>query len=140
MDIRFIDPLKDIAFDLLKVEKPARYSGGEYGRLSNPESMRMESTLKTLIAFPDLYEIGMSNQALRIIYNQLNNIKGISCDRAFAPAPDFEELLKKNNLPLYGLDTGISLKNIDILMFTLPYELLITGIFSMLDISGIPLY
>ena len=119
---------------LLKVDKPARYVGGEYGRLCEKDR-----ALKTLIAFPDLYEIGMSNQAFRIIYNRLNRMEDISCDRAFAPAPDFEELLRAGNLPLYGLDTGISLKDTDILMFTLGYELGASGIFSMLDISGIPL-
>jgi radical SAM superfamily enzyme YgiQ (UPF0313 family) len=134
MGIRYIDPLTDLGPLLLRVEKPARYSGGEYGRLC-----RKDAALKTAIAFPDLYEIGMSNQAMRILYNRLNHMEDISCDRSFAPAPDFEELIKSRNLPLYGLDTGISLKDLDILMFTLGYELLISGILSMLDVSGIPL-
>ena len=137
--IHFIDPLTDLGALLMNVEKPARYTGGEYGRLCNPLLARSDNTLKTLIAFPDLYEIGMSNQALRIIYNRLNREKDIICDRAFAPAPDFEELLRKKGLPVYGLDTGISLKDLDLLMFTLGYEPGITNLFSMLDISGIPL-
>ena len=136
--IKFIDPLKDLGSSLLTVEKPARYTGGEYGLLSK-RTDGGDATLKTIIAFPDLYEIGMSNQALRIIYNRLNRLEGIFCDRAFAPAPDFQELLKSRSLPLYGLDTGISLKDVDILMFTLGYELLITTVFNMLDISNIPL-
>jgi len=135
----YIDLLKDLGPSLLNVEKPARYSGGEYGRLCKLQPAADKNTLKTLIAFPDLYEIGMSNQALRILYNRLNSMDGISCDRAFAPAPDFEELLRSRGLPLYGLDTGISLKHVDILMFTLGYELGINGVFSMLDVSGIPL-
>jgi len=130
----YVDPVHDLGALLLEVEKPARYCGGEYGRLA-----RRDAPLQTLIAFPDLYEIGMSNQALRIIYNGLNRIPGISCDRAFAPAPDFEQLLRDRALPLYGLDTGISLKNLDLLLFTLGYELGISGILAMLDISGIPL-
>jgi radical SAM superfamily enzyme YgiQ (UPF0313 family) len=101
---------------------------------------KKEACLKTLIAFPDLYEIGMSNQALRIIYNRLNEISGISCDRAFAPAPDFEQLLRKTSTPVYGLDTGISLSGLDLLLFTLGYEPCINGILSMMDISGIPLH
>ncbi|MFP3043000.1 TIGR03936 family radical SAM-associated protein [Treponema primitia] len=121
---------------MLNVEKPARYTGGEYGQLAKPQSV---SLLNMLIAFPDLYEIGMSNQAFRIIYNGLNSIPGISCDRAFAPAPDFEELLRSNSIPLYGLDTGISLGSLDILMFTLGYELGITGVLTMLDRGFIPL-
>ena len=119
---------------LLKVEKPDRYCGGEHGRLA-----AKDAPLQTLVAFPDLYEIGMSNQALRIIYNNLNNIPGVSCDRAFAPAPDFEKLLREKGLPLYGLDTGVSLKSLDLLLFTMGYELGFSGILAMLDVSGIPL-
>ena len=129
-----INPVTDLGALLLQVEKPCRYTGGEHGRLAGKDAV-----LQSLIAFPDLYEIGMSNQALRIIYNGLNRIPGISCDRAFAPAPDFERLLKDKGLPLYGLDTGISLKHLDLLLFTLGYELGITGILTMLDVSGIPL-
>ena len=149
MSVHYIDPEKELGPLLLTVEKPARYTGGEYGRLLRPpkltpnvfsgEEEANNAGLKTLIAFPDLYEIGMSNQAFRIIYNRLNAIDGISCDRAFAPAPDYEELLRKKNLPLYGLDSGISLKDLDLLMFTLGYELGLNGIFAMLDVSGIPL-
>jgi len=125
---------------LLKTEKPGRYTGGEYGRLLKRDSPCVtESALSAVIAFPDLYEIGMSNQALKILYNRLNGIEGIFCDRSFAPAPDFEELLRSRHLPLYGLDTGISLADVDLLMFTLGYELLITGLLTMLDVSGIPL-
>jgi len=136
----FIDPLTDLGELLLEVEKPGRYTGGEYGRLLKKDTLDLsESTLSTVIAFPDLYEIGMSNQALKIIYNRLNGIEGIFCDRSFVPAHDFEGLLRSRNLPLYGLDTGISLGDVDLLMFTLGYELLITGLLTMLDISGIPL-
>jgi len=131
---RYVDPLGDIGALLLGVEKPGRYVGGEHGRLA-----KKDAHLQALIAFPDLYEIGMSNQALRIIYNGLNRIPGVSCDRAFAPAPDFEKLLKEKGLPLYGLDTGISLKGLDLLLFTLGYELGFSGILSMLDASGIAL-
>jgi len=130
----YVDPVNDIGALLLEVDKPGRYCGGEHGRLA-----KKDAPLQTLIAFPDLYELGMSNQALRIIYNGLNRIPGISCDRAFAPAPDFERLLRENALPLYGLDTGISLQRLDVLLFTLGYELGITGILTMLDVSGIPL-
>jgi len=131
----YIDPVKVFGAKLLQVDKPSRYAGGETGRLA-----KKESSFQTLIAFPDLYEIGMGNQALRIIYNRMNNIEDISCDRCFAPAPDFEKLLRENNTPLYGLDTGISLLNLDLLMFTLGYELGLNGILTMLDVSGIPLH
>ncbi|MCL2191914.1 MAG: TIGR03936 family radical SAM-associated protein [Treponema sp.] len=131
---RYVNPVDDIGAWLLGVEKPGRYVGGEHGRLG-----KKDATLQTLIAFPDLYEIGMSNQALRIIYNGLNRIPDVSCDRAFAPAPDFEKMLKEKGIPLYGLDTGISLKDLDLLLFTLGYELGFSGILSMLDVSGIAL-
>jgi radical SAM superfamily enzyme YgiQ (UPF0313 family) len=132
--VRRIDPVHDLGPLLLEVEKPGRYCGGEYGRLA-----RKNAALQTLIAFPDLYEIGMSNQALRILYNGLNGRADISCDRAFAPAPDFEKVLRENEIPLYGLDTGIALGDLDLLMFTLGSELGIAGILSMLDLSRIPL-
>jgi len=132
--LRFIDPVADIGGKLLTVDKPERYTGGEYGIKS-----KKDAPFKTLIAFPDLYEIGMGNQALKIIYNRMNDIQGISCDRTFAPAPDFEKLLRENNLPLYGLDTGIALSCLDLLMFTLGYELGLGGILLMLDVSFIPL-
>lgn len=131
----FVDPVQDLGAALLTVEKPNRYVGGEYGRLA-----KRGAALLTLIAFPDLYEIGMSNQALKILYNQLNAIDGISCDRAFAPAPDFERLLRERRLPLYGLDTGISLRDLDVLLFTFGYELGITNVLAMLDLAAIPLH
>ncbi|MDR1143800.1 MAG: TIGR03936 family radical SAM-associated protein [Spirochaetaceae bacterium] len=128
--VRFIDPLSRLGARLLEVEKPARYSGGEYGLLA-----KTGAALYAAVVFPDLYELGMSNQAFRIIYNGLNRIEGISCDRAFAPAPDFEKLLEAEGLVLYGLDTGIQLNDTDLLLFTLGYELGISGVLSVLDHS-----
>jgi radical SAM superfamily enzyme YgiQ (UPF0313 family) len=138
MGITFIDPVQDLGERLLEVEKPARYTGGEYGRLVSKDAMR-DGVLKMAVAFPDLYEIGMSNQAQRILYNKLNKIPGLVCDRVFAPASDFETLLCEKGIPLYGLDTGISLRNLDILAFTLGYELGITGVLSILSLAAIPL-
>jgi radical SAM family uncharacterized protein len=132
---RFVDPVRELGALLLGVEKPARYTGGEYGRLASRDAV-----LRTLIAFPDLYEIGMSNQALRILYNRMNRVPGISCDRAFAPAPDFERLLRETGTPLYGLDTGISVADLDLFMVTLGYELGIGGVLTMLDVSGVPVH
>jgi len=131
---RYVDIIKEAGGALLSVANPARYTGGEAGRLA-----RREAALQTVIAFPDLYEIGMSNNAVRILYNTLNNIDDVSCGRAFAPAPDFEKLLKEKNIPLYDLDTGLALKDCDILMFSLSYELGITSLLAMLDTAGIPL-
>jgi len=136
LTLRYIDPLKEIGGKLLEVEKPARYTGGEFGIITK----KCADAFQTLIAFPDLYEIGMGNQALSIIYNRMNGLNGIVCDRAFAPAPDFEKLLREIKIPLYGLDTGISLSCLDLLMFTLGYELGLNGILTMLDVCGIPLH
>jgi len=135
MPFSHTNPVKDIGHLLLTVDKPSRYTGGEAGRLADKNKI-----FQTIIAFPDLYEIGMGNQALKIIYNALNGMEDISCDRAFAPAPDFEKLLRENNIPLYALDTGISLFSVDLLMFTAGYELCLNGILTMLDVSGIPLH
>ncbi|MDR3193025.1 MAG: TIGR03936 family radical SAM-associated protein [Treponema sp.] len=128
-----IRQVEELGSLLLEVEKPGRYVGGEFGRLAKTGAL-----LQAAIAFPDLYEIGMSNQALRIIYNRLNEMEDVSCDRVFAPAPDFESLLKKKGMPLYGLDTGIPLNSLDILLFTLAYELGITSVLTILDTGGIP--
>ncbi|MDR3172960.1 MAG: TIGR03936 family radical SAM-associated protein [Treponema sp.] len=130
-----IDPVRELGAALLSVEMPARYTGGEYGMLA-----RAGAPFQTAIAFPDLYEIGMSNQALRILYNRLNELPGVSCDRVFAPAPDFEALLRGRSIPLYGLDTGIPLKKLDLLLFTLGYELGISSVLTMLDLAGIPIH
>jgi len=137
--VRYIDPIKDLGSLLLDIEKPARYTGGEYGRLALNKKLQ-EGDLSSIIAFPDLYEIGMGNQSVRIIYNNLNVKKNIFCDRAFAPAPDFEKVLRENNIPIYGLDTGISAMSVDLFMFTLGYELGLNGILTMLDVSKIPLH
>jgi radical SAM-linked protein len=134
-----VDPIKEFESRLLTVDKPARYVGGEVGRLAANKNL-LKDDLSAVIAFPDLYEIGMGNQAVRIIYNRLNGIDNIFCDRAFAPAPDFEKLLREEKTPLYGLDTGISLDSVDLLMFTLGYELGLNGVLTMLDVSDIPLH
>ena len=134
MPDRYVDPLTELGGLLLNVEKPGRYTGGEYGIIA-----KKNAAFRCVIAFPDLYEIGMVNQALRVIYNRLNSVNDISCDRAFAPAPDFEKLLRAKNVPLYGLDTGLSLRCFDLLMFTMGYELGLNGVLLTLDLSGIPL-
>ena len=119
---------------LLSVEKPARYVGGEFG-----EIIKEKAILSMAIAFPDLYEIGMSNQALKILYKNINGIDDVSCERVFAPAPDFEESLYAKGLSLYTLESRTPIVRLDILGFTLGYELGITGLLSILRSGGIPL-
>ncbi len=121
---------------LLKVEKPARYSGGEY----NTPDMEKECDVRFCICMPDLYEVGMSNLGLKLLYHVLNREKGTICERCFAPAPDFKSLLKENGLPLMSLETKRPLKDFDILGFSVQYEMLYTGILYVLDSAEIPFY
>lgn len=119
---------------LLDVEKPARYVGGEYGSI-----VKEVQDLNIVVAFPDLYEIGMSNQALKILYNNLNSLEGVRCERVFAPAPDFELELQRRQIPLYSLESFTPLKDFDLIACTLGYELGITGLLSILESSFVPL-
>ncbi|NLZ76790.1 MAG: TIGR03960 family B12-binding radical SAM protein [Spirochaetales bacterium] len=122
--------------ELLMVRNPARYVGGEYTR--NRKEPK-EGDLRCAICFPDLYEIGMSNLAIKIIYDQLNRIEGIHCDRVFAVAPDFEALLRKKDLPLYTLQAGLGLHALDLLGISIGYELTATNILQILDLGRIPI-
>jgi radical SAM-linked protein len=118
---------------LRQAENPARYTGGEYGITVK------DAALKCVVCFPDLYEIGMSNQAVAILYGMLNGMDNISCERVFCPASDFEDLLKNSGILLYGLETGRPLASFDIAAFSIGYELSATNILTVLDRGGIPL-
>lgn len=131
-----IHPLSDLGERLLSVEKPARYLGGELGSVPREGG---EGELLVALSFPDLYEIGMSNNAIRILYGGLNAVEGVRCERVFAPAPDFEALLKETGLPLYTLEGGRPLGEADILGFSVGYELAATSILSILDAGRVPL-
>ena len=120
---------------LLKVQKPARYTGGELNSI-----MKDKSEIKTRIAlcFPDNYEIGMSHLGLKILYHTLNTRPDTYCERVFAPWDDMEQEMRKYNMPLFALETGDSVRDFDILGFTLQYELSYSNIVNMLDLAGIP--
>ena len=122
---------------LLKVEKPARYTGNEINVYKKEID---EKTIRFAFAFPDIYEVGMSFMGMQILYNLLNNIEDVYCERAFAPASDMESIMREKNLPLFALESRHPLKNFDFVGFTLQYELSYTNILNMLDLSGIPLY
>ena len=130
-----IKPLEVFGDDLLEVQNPSRYLGGEYGQIVKEGDDYLNFTM----AFPDLYEIGMSNQAIKIIYNGLNAREYIRCERVFTPDTDFEKLLKEKNVPLYSLETGIPLYQSDVIGFSIGYELGITGLLSILDMGRVPL-
>ncbi|HRY73499.1 MAG TPA: TIGR03960 family B12-binding radical SAM protein, partial [Spirochaetia bacterium] len=131
-----IHPLSDLGERLLSVEKPARYLGGELGSVPREGG---EGGLLVALSFPDLYEIGMSNNAIRILYGGLNAVPGVRCERVFAPAPDFEALLKEKGIPLYTLEGGRPLREADILGFSVGYELAATSILAILDSGRVPL-
>ncbi len=131
-----INVCKDLKKELLQVAKPARYTGGEIGSYTYEK----DEILKVGISFPDMYEIGMSNQAVRILYNRFNQIPGIQCERVFAPFMDFEDVLKNRNLPLFTLESGIPLCELDILAFSIGYELTLTNMLTILESGHIPLH
>ncbi|GFO62427.1 TIGR03960 family B12-binding radical SAM protein [Geomonas paludis] len=119
---------------LLSVEKPARYMGGEMGTVAD-----REGALRFVLAFPDVYEIGMSHLGLQVLYGVLKGVPWVMPERAYAPWPDLEESLRAEAKPLVTLEAGTPLAQADILGFTLQYELSYTNILNMLDLSGIPL-
>lgn len=121
---------------LLKVEKPARYVGSEINSIiKNKENI----DARFVFAFPDTYEVGMSHLGMHILYNLINSRENLWCERTFAPWVDMEEVMRKNNIPLYALESKDSIKEFDIVGFTLQYEMSYTNILNMLDLANIPL-
>ncbi|SKC64565.1 TIGR03960 family B12-binding radical SAM protein [Maledivibacter halophilus] len=121
---------------LYKVEKPSRYIGGEKNSYKKEIN---ENIIRFGFAFPDIYEVGMSHLGMHIIYNLLNEVDDIFCERIFAPWIDMEGILRKENLPLFTLETYTQIKDLDIIGFTLQYELSYSNILNMLNLGGIPL-
>lgn len=120
---------------LRKVSKPGRYIGGEYGEvLKDKEKMNC----RWAFCFPDVYEIGMSNLGMRILYGVLNEQPDIWCERCYAPWPDMAEQMKKENMPLWALESGDKLTAFDIVAFTLQYEQAFSNVLYMLELAGIP--
>lgn len=121
---------------LYRVEKPARYIGGEYNSVYKDLN---NIDIRFAFCFPDVYEVGMSHLGTRILYYILNQREDTYCERAFAPWPDMEKLLRENNIPLSTLETKDPLSSFDFLGFTLQYEMSYTNILNMLNLSNIPL-
>jgi radical SAM-linked protein len=124
----------ELSRNLLFIEKPGRYTGGEIG--SCPASTDAE--LRICVSFPDLYEVGMSNLSVKILYSRINEIDGISCERVYSPAEDMEELLRQKGLPLFSLESGSPLGDFDIIAFSYGYELLATNVLAILNAAGVP--
>ena len=123
--------------DLIKFQKPARYIGNEIGI---PKKDFINSYIRFAICYPDLYEVGMSNKGIQIIYDNINKISFASCERVFSVWPDFEEYLIKNDFPLFSLESKTPLNNFDILGFSLQYELLFTNFLNVLKLGKIDIF
>lgn len=122
---------------LPRIQKPARYVGGEWGSVSKDKK---QVDLRFAFCFPDVYEVAMSHLGSRILYGLLNDQKGVWCERVCAPWIDLEEEMRKAHIPLYGLESGDPLSEFDIIGFTLQYELSFSNILNMLDLGGVPIY
>lgn len=138
MSMQRIDIVAQCGNTLLSIENPARYIGGEY---THGEQDFSEDGFHVGLCFPDLYEIGMSNNAIRILYDLICSIGNqVTCDRVFSVAPDYEQLLREHNIPLHTLQYGIPLHKLDVLGVSVGYELSATNILQVLDLGGIPLH
>lgn len=119
---------------LPRVKKPARYTGGEFNQI-----IKDKSSIDTRIAFcfPDIYEIGMSNLGMRILYGVLNSIDSVWCERVFTPWVDMEKEMRNAGIALFGLESGDPIADFDIIAFSIGYEMSYTNVLNMLDLAGI---
>ncbi len=128
--------IKQLEEILPTVSRPGRYLGNEWNVIRKDLS---KAEVRFCLAFPDIYDIGMSYLGFRIIYGALNSREEVACERVFAPWFDFEEKLRENKIPLFSLESKAPLKEFDIIGFSLTYELNYTNVLNMLDLAGIPL-
>ena len=121
---------------LMQVQKPARYMGGEFNSvMKNPA----EVDVRFAFLFPDTYEVGMSHLGMKILYHTINRRSDAWCERVFSPWVDMAELMRKNDIPLFSLESRTPIRDFDILGITLQYEMSFTNILDALDLAGIPL-
>jgi radical SAM family uncharacterized protein/radical SAM-linked protein len=122
---------------VLKAQKPSRYVGAEFGAVrKDPGSVR----LRFALAFPDTYEVGMSNLGFRLLYHTLNDRPDVACERLFLPWPDMEAMLRQHGLPLFTLESRSPARDFDVIGVTLQFELCYTSLLALLDLSGVPLF
>ncbi len=121
---------------LPRVQKPARYTGGEYNQITKSKA---KVELRMALCFPDTYEIGMSNLGLRILYGAINEMDGVWCERCFAPWGDMEEEMRRAGIPLWALESGDPLGDFDAIGFSIGYEMAYTNVLNMLNLADIPL-
>lgn len=122
---------------LSKVDKPARYIGGELNSVNKVVTSEMTHVA---FCFPDVYEVGMSHLGMQILYHFFNSREDVFCERVFSPWTDMEEVMRKEGIPLFSLETHTPLKEFDFVAFTLQYEMCYTNVLNMLDLSGIPIF
>lgn len=127
---------KEVEKLLQYVQKPARYIGGELNAVVKDKD---KIDIRYAFCFPDTYEIGMSHLGMKILYGLVNDREDSWCERVFAPDNDMEEQLRKNNVPLFALESGDYIKDFDMIGFTLQYELSYTNVLNMLNLAQIPL-
>ena len=121
---------------LKKVEKPGRYVGGEWGQIIKNKS---SVDVRFAFCFPDTYEIGMSNLGIRILYDIMNKLDYVWCERAYAPWVDMEEQMRAHDIPLWAVESGDPLSEFDIVGFSLQYEMCYTNVLNMLSLAKIPI-
>lgn len=121
---------------LLQVQKPGRYVGGEYGQIVKEWG---SVTTRFALVFPDIYDIGVPNLGITILYDLINSRNDTLCERAYVPWLDMEMLMREHEIPLYSLESYHPLDQFEIIGFTLPYETLYTNVLNALDLAGIPL-
>ena len=119
---------------LSQAEKPSRYTGGEWNAVKKTHPVRARFCL----CFPDIYEIGMSNLGMQILYSEINSYDDFACERCYAPAEDMAALMRSHGVPLLSLESAIPLRDFDVVGFSVQFELLYTGVLYMLDLAGIP--
>ena len=121
---------------LTRVQKPARYVGGEYNEIIKDKA---DVDVRVAFCFPDTYEIGMSNIGMRILYGVMNDMPRVWCERVFAPWGDMEQAMRENAIPLYALESKDPVRCFDLIAFTLGYEMCYSNVLNMLELAGVPL-
>ena len=119
------------------VQKPARYTGGEFNEIKKDLA---DVRVRVAFCFPDTYEIGMSNLGMRILYGVMNEMDGVWCERVFAPWGDMEQAMRTHNLPLWALESQSPVKDFDMVAFTIGYEMAYSNVLNMMNLAGIPLH
>ena len=121
---------------LLEIDKAARYIGGEVNSVMKDKE---KVDIRFCMAFPDVYEIGMSNLGMMILYDMFNKREDVWCERLFSPWTDLDKVMRENKIPLFALESQDPVKDFDFLGITLGYEMCYTNVLQLLDLSGIPL-